>query len=77
MVQWTNLQEILNLTQLYITCEKSGSLHLAELGLMVGGEAGRLAVRHTKFEARLKILKYCCRSKYSISALFSQDTALF
>ena len=37
MAQWMNLQWIkkfINLKGLYITSEKSGGLHLAELGLM-------------------------------------------
>ena len=53
MAQWTNLQWIekfVNLTGLYITCEKFGGLHLAEPGLT----AGRLAVRETKFGRGLK-----------------------
>ena len=44
MAQWTNLQRIekfVNQACLYITCEKSGGLHLVKPGLM----AGRLAVR--------------------------------
>ena len=52
--------------QLYITCEKSGGLYLAEPGLMAD-----------EIWARLEILKACCRSKYLISALFNQGTALF
>ena len=39
MVQWTNLQWIgkfVNPTGLYITCEKSGGLHLTEPGLTAG-----------------------------------------
>ena len=37
MAQWMNLQRIekfVNGTRLYITCEKSGDLHLVEPGLM-------------------------------------------
>ena len=64
-MQWTNLQRIkrfINQTQFYITCEKSGGLHLAELGLM----AGRLAFQQAgslvdKIWARFKILKACYR----------------
>ena len=33
-------QKYVNWTQLYITCEKSGSLHLAEPGLTAGWLAG-------------------------------------
>ena len=44
MVQRTNLQwnnRLINLTHLYISCEKSGALQIAELGLMAGRQAGR------------------------------------
>ena len=67
MAQWTNLQRIekfVNGTRLYITCEKSGGLHLAEPGLTAGWLAGRPA---DEISARLEILlKACCRSKNSI-----------
>ena len=46
MAQWMNLQRIekfINGKRLYITCEKSGGLHLAELGLTAGWLAGRPA----------------------------------
>ena len=33
----------MNWTRLYITCEKSGGLHLAKPGLTAGRQAGRLA----------------------------------
>ena len=46
MVQGTNLQRIEKLVNEYITCEKSGSLHLAEPGLMAGWQ--------TKFGRGLK-----------------------
>ena len=62
MAQWMNFQRIekfVNGTQLYITCEKSGGLHLAEPGLMAGWLADEIW-------ARLEILKACCRSKNSI-----------
>ena len=62
MAQMTNLQwtEIfVNATQMYITCEKSGGLHLAEPGLTAGSQADKIC-------ARLDTLKACCRSKYSI-----------
>ena len=65
MAQWMNLQQIENFvngTRLYITCEKSGGLHLAEPGLT----AGRLA---DEIWARLEILKACFRSKNSIFRL--------
>ena len=44
MVRWMNLQWIekfVNGTQLYVICEKSGGLHLAELGLTAGWPSGR------------------------------------
>ena len=44
MAQWMNLQRIENFvngTRQYITCEKSGGLHLAEPGLTAGWQAGR------------------------------------
>ena len=66
MAQWKDLQWIekfVNRMQLYATCEKSGGLHLAEPGLTVGWQAGRLA---DKIWTRFEILKACCRSKYSI-----------
>ena len=62
MAQWMNLQRMekfVNGTQLYITCEKSGSLDLAESGLTAGWQADEIW-------ARLEILKACCRSKNSI-----------
>ena len=52
-------KKFVNWTQLYITCEKSGGLHLAEPGLMAGWLADEIW-------ARFEILKASCRSKYSI-----------
>ena len=43
-------QKICKSDQLYATCEKSGGLHLVELGLT----PGRLAVWQTKFGRGLK-----------------------
>ena len=70
MAQWTNLQwtkRFVNLTRLYITCEKSGGLHLAEPGLTagrrLGGQAGSQA---DEIWARLDIIKACYRFKYLI-----------
>ena len=63
MAQLTNLQRIekfVNGTRLYITCEKSGGLHLAEPGLTAGWLAGR---------RNFEILKAWCRSKNSIFRL--------
>ena len=47
-MQWTNLQRVkifVKSAQLYITCERSGGLHLVEPGLT----AGRPAVWQAKF----------------------------
>jgi len=58
MAQWTNLQRIEkfeNLARLYINCEKSGGLYLAEPGLtagwLAGWQAGWLAGRRNLGEA--------------------------
>ena len=79
MAQWMNLQrtkKFVTPTRLYITSEKSGGMHLAELGLMAGRQAGNPV---DKIWARLEILKACCRLKYSIFYFVQpmQDTALF
>ena len=70
MAEWINLQHIemfVNPTRLYLTCEKTGGLHLAEPGLT----AGRLAIRPgDEIWARLEILEACCKSKYSIFHFF-------
>ena len=76
MVQRMNLQRIekfINGTRLYITCEKSGGLHLAEPGLT----AGWLAGWPTKFGRGLNIKKLAVDQKIRFSALFSQRTILF
>ena len=76
MVQWTNLQQtkkFINPMPLYITCEKSGGLHLAEPSLMAGLQAGWL----TKFEQGLKFPKLAVDRNIQFSALFSQGTAFF
>ena len=62
MAQWANLQQIekfVNRMRLYITCEKSGGLHLAEPGLTAGWPSVCLA---DEIWARLEILKACCTS---------------
>ena len=46
----------------HITCEKSGSLHLEELGLMAGRLAGWLGDKIQKS----KNFKACCSLKYLI-----------
>ena len=52
---------------LYITCEKSGSLHLVEPGLMAGRQSVHPSSHPAdKIWARLEILKACRTSKYSI-----------
>ena len=54
MAQLTNLQRIEkfeNLARLYINCEKSGGLYLAEPGLTAGWLAGWLAGRRNLGEA--------------------------
>ena len=70
MALWTNLQWIVrfvNPMQQYITCEKSGGLHLAELGFTAGWLAAQLAGQLAdKIWVRLETFKACCRSKYSI-----------
>ena len=46
MAEWMNLQRMekfVNGMRLYITCEKSGGLHLAEPGLTASRLAGWLA----------------------------------
>ena len=62
MAQLTNLQRIEkfeNPARLYINCEKSGGLYLAEPGLTADWLADEIW-------ARLEILNACCRWKYSI-----------
>ena len=46
-----------------ITCEISGALHLAQLGLTVDGLAGRLAVRRNT--GKFRKFQIGCRLKYS------------
>ena len=66
MAQWTSLNQnniFINPTLLPLLCEKSGVIHLAELGLTAGWLAGR---RNTgKFEifkirCELKYYTFCC-----------------
>ena len=70
MVQWTDLKRIkkfVNQMRLYVTCEKSGGLHLVEPGLtadwLSGWQAGWL---DNDIWGRLEILKAFCRLKYLI-----------
>ena len=54
---WMNLQRIENFvngSRLYITCEKSGGLHLAEPGLTADWQAGKQVGWQTKFGRGLK-----------------------
>ena len=68
--------EIVYLTQLYITCEKSGGLHLVELGLMAVRLSVYPSIRQTMW-ARLKILKAAVDQNIRFSSLFRQGTAFF
>ena len=61
--------KFVNGTRLYITCEKSGGLHLVEPGLTAGWL--------TKFGRGLKFQKLAIDRKIQFSALFSQRTVLF
>ena len=48
MVQWANLQQVekfVNWSRLYMTCEKSGSLHLVEPGVMASRLADEICAR--------------------------------
>jgi len=74
MAQWKNPQRIekfKNPAQLYINCEKFGSLYLAEPGLT----AGWLAVWQTKFGQGLRFLMLAADRNIRFSTLFSQGTA--
>jgi len=56
--------------RLCITCEKSGSLYLAEPDLTAGWLAD-------KIWARLEVLKFAVDRNNQFSTLFSQGTALY
>ena len=80
MAQWTNLQRIEkfeNLARLYINCEKSGGLYLAEPGLTAGWLAGWLAGWQTKFGRGLRFQMLAADWNIRFSAFFSWGTALF
>ena len=68
-------------TRLYITCEITGGLHLAEPGVTVGRPSGWLvgcpSVQQTKFGRGLKFLRFAVDRNIRFSTLFSQGTALF
>ena len=64
MAQWVNRLRnkiFINPPPLPLLCEISGALHLAQLGLMAGWQAGW----QTKYrEVNFKIFKVGCRLKY-------------
>ena len=58
------INRFLNPTQLFTSSERSGGLRIAELSLTA---VCRLAgYQIDKIQVRFKILKVCCKSKYSI-----------
>ena len=81
MAQWVNRLRnniFVNAPPLPLLCEISGALHLAQLGLMAGRQAGRLAVRPAdKIQVNFEIFKIGCRSKYSTCRFINQGTASF
>ena len=65
MAQWVNRLRnniFINLLPLPLSCEISGALHLAQLGLTAGRLDGWLA---DKMQVNFKILKIGYRLKYS------------
>ena len=65
MAQWVNRLRnkiFVNPPPLPLLCEISGTLHLAQLGLTAGRQAGWLA---DKIQVNFEIFKVGCRSKYS------------
>ena len=65
MAQWVNRLRnniFVNPPPLPLSCEISGALHLAELGLTAGWLAGRLA---DEIRVDFEIFKIGCRLKYS------------
>ena len=80
MAQCRNLQRIeifVNPVRLNITSERSGGLHLVELGLTAGRQAGSPAVWQTKFGRGLRFQKLAVDRNIRFSALFSHSAALF
>ena len=69
MAQWVNRLRnniFVNPPPLPLSCEISGALHLAQLGLMAGWQAGRLAGRLAdEIQVDFEIFKIGCRLKYS------------
>ena len=65
MAQWVNrLQNniFVNPPPLPLSCEISGALHLAQLGLTAGRLAGKLA---DEIQVNFEIFQIGCRLKYS------------
>ena len=65
MAQWVNHlwnNIFVNPPPLLLSCEISGSLHLAQLGLTAGWLAGRLA---DEIQVDFEIFKIGCKLKYS------------
>ena len=76
MAQWTNLQwteKFENPARLYINCEKSGGLYLAEPGLTAGWPASW----QMKFGRGLRFKMLAADRNTRFFTLFSQGTALF
>ena len=69
MAQWVNrLQNniFVNPPPLPLLCEISGALHLAQLGLTAGRQAGWPSVHPSdEIQVNFEIFKVGCRSKYS------------
>ena len=76
MAQWVNRLRnniFVNPLPLPLSCEISGALHLAQLGLKAGWQAGRQAGwLADKIQVNFEIFKISCRLKY---LSFRQDIA--
>ena len=75
MAQWVNRLRnniFINPPPLPLSCEISGGLHLAQLGLTAGWLTGRQA---DKIQADFEIFKIGCRLKYSSFRFVNEDTA--
>ena len=80
MAQWVyRLRNniFVNPPPLPLSCEISGALHLAQLGLMAGSLAGRQAGwLADEIQADFEIFKIGCRLKYSsFCFVYNEDTA--
>ena len=65
MVQWVNRLRnniFVNPLPLPLSCEISGAIHLVQLGLTAGRQAGWLA---DEIQVDFEIFKIICRLKYS------------